>query len=193
MAAWDASLAFERWRFPGTSGRRKRCWMRPDMVRDIHADYIAAGADVITTNTYCTLRSHLDKAGVGDRYVELNRLAGQLAVEAARDAADRPASDCWVIGSPMFESYRPDMVLPAAESEPVYREQAEIAGRLCGVSSSARPMSKSDEAVGSGAGRGFDGQAGLGIVQSASVCAAWVSAQRGDRSLKRWRRWTECR
>ena len=96
----------------------------PEVVRDIHADYIAAGADVITTNTYCTLRSHLDKAGVGDRYEELNRLAGQLAVDA-RDAASRPAL---IAGSlaPMFESYRPDMVLPTAESEPVYREQAEI-------------------------------------------------------------------
>ncbi len=116
----------------------------PEVVRDIHADYIAAGADVITTNTYCTLRSHLDKAGVGDRYEELNRLAGQLAVDA-RDAASRPAL---IAGSlaPMFESYRPDMVLPTAESEPVYREQAEILADyvdmfLC------ETMSKSDEAV----------------------------------------------
>ncbi|MCA9860236.1 MAG: homocysteine S-methyltransferase family protein, partial [Thermomicrobiales bacterium] len=116
----------------------------PDVVREIHADYIGAGADVITTNTYCTLRSHLDKAGVGDRYEELNRLAGRLAVEA-RDSANRPAL---IAGSlaPMFESYRPDMVLPVAESEPVYREQAEILADyvdffLC------ETMSKSDEAV----------------------------------------------
>jgi S-methylmethionine-dependent homocysteine/selenocysteine methylase len=116
----------------------------PDVVREIHADYIAAGADVITTNTYCTLRTHLDKAGVGDRYEEMNRLAGQLAVDA-RDAASRPAL---IAGSlaPMFESYRPDMVLPASESEPVYREQAEILADyvdffLC------ETMSKSDEAV----------------------------------------------
>lgn len=116
----------------------------PEVVRDIHADYIAAGADIITTNTYCTLRSHLDKAGVGDRYEEMNRLAGQLAVDA-RDAATRPAL---IAGSlaPMFESYRPDLVLPIAESEPVYREQAEILAEyvdlfLC------ETMSKSDEAV----------------------------------------------
>ena len=116
----------------------------PEVVREIHADYIAAGADVITTNTYCTLRSHLDKAGVGDRYEELNRLAGQLAVDA-RDAASRPAL---IAGSlaPMFESYRPDMVLPVEESEPVYREQAEILADyvdffIC------ETMSKSDEAV----------------------------------------------
>lgn len=116
----------------------------PEVVREIHTDYIAAGADVITTNTYCTLRTHLGKAEVADRYEELNRLAGQLAVDA-RDAADRPAL---IAGSlaPMFESYRPDMVLPVAESEPVYREQADILADyvdffIC------ETMSKSDEAV----------------------------------------------
>lgn len=116
----------------------------PDVVRDIHRDYILAGADVITTNTYCTLRTHLRKAGVDDRYEELNRLAGQLAIEG-RAASGRPAL---IAGSlaPMFESYRPDLVLPTAECEPHYREQAAIlAGYvdffLC------ETMSKSDEAV----------------------------------------------
>jgi len=33
----------------------------PDVVRQIHADYIAAGADVITTNTYGLIRSDLVK------------------------------------------------------------------------------------------------------------------------------------
>lgn len=116
----------------------------PDVVRDVHSDYIAAGADIITTNTYCTLRSHLDKAGVGDRYEELNRLAGQLAVEA-RDTASRPAL---IAGSlaPMFESYRPDMVLPVEDSEPVYREQANILADYVDLFI-CETMSKSDEAV----------------------------------------------
>ena len=116
----------------------------PDVVREIHSDYIEAGADVITTNTYCTLRTHLRKAGLEDRYEELNRLAGQLAVEG-RDAADRPAL---IAGSlaPMFESYRPDLVLPVEQSEPHYREQAEILADyvdffIC------ETMSKSDESL----------------------------------------------
>lgn len=116
----------------------------PDVVREIHTDYIEAGADVITTNTYCTLRTHLRKAGLEDRYEELNRQAGRLAVEG-RDAAGRPAL---IAGSlaPMFESYRPDMVLPVAESEPHYREQAEILADyvdffIC------ETMSKSDESL----------------------------------------------
>jgi S-methylmethionine-dependent homocysteine/selenocysteine methylase len=116
----------------------------PEIVRDIHADYIAAGADIITTNTYCTLRSHLDKAGVGDRYEELNRLAGALAVQA-RDSASRPAL---VAGSlaPLFESYRPDLVLPVDEIEPVYREQADILADYVDMFI-CETMSKSDEAI----------------------------------------------
>ncbi len=116
----------------------------PDVVREVHTDYIQAGADVITTNTYCTLRTHLRKAGLEDRYEELNRLAGQLAVEG-RDAADRPAL---IAGSlaPMFESYRPDLVLPVEQSEPHYREQAGILADyvdffIC------ETMSKSDESL----------------------------------------------
>lgn len=116
----------------------------PDTVREVHADYIAAGADVITTNTYCTLRTHLERADVADRFEELNRLAGQLAVEA-RDTADRPAL---VAGSlaPLFESYRPDLVLPTAELEPIYREQAEILADYVDLFI-CETMSKSDEAV----------------------------------------------
>ncbi len=116
----------------------------PDVVREIHTDYIDSGADVITTNTYCTLRTHLRKAGLEDRYEELNQLAGQLAVDG-RNAAARPAL---IAGSlaPMFESYRPDMVLPVAQSESHYREQAEILADyvdffIC------ETMSKSDESL----------------------------------------------
>jgi len=116
----------------------------PDVVREVHADYIEAGADIITTNTYCTLRTHLAQAGVADRYEELNRLAGALAVQA-RDSASHPAL---VAGSlaPLFESYRPDLVLPVDEIEPVYREQAEILADYVDMFI-CETMSKSDEAI----------------------------------------------
>ena len=54
----------------------------PDLVREIHLDYIRAGADVITTNTYCTTRVRMRHVGIDDRFEELVRLAGRLAVEA---------------------------------------------------------------------------------------------------------------
>ena len=96
----------------------------PDVVRDVHRDYIAAGAGVITTNTYGLVRHELAREGIEHRFAELNELACQLATEA-RDEANR---DVWIAGSlpPLNESYRPDLVLPSATLAPLYREQAEI-------------------------------------------------------------------
>lgn len=54
----------------------------PEMVRQIHLDYINAGADVITTNTYGTTRMRLRHVDMEDRFADLVEHAGRLAVEA---------------------------------------------------------------------------------------------------------------
>lgn len=59
----------------------------PHLVRQVHANYIAAGADIITTNTYASARAALAKHGLEEKYIEWNRSAVQLAHEA-RDQAD---------------------------------------------------------------------------------------------------------
>src|SRR5512139_4059896 len=59
-----------------------------DLLRAIHADYIAAGADVVTTNTFGTARFVLEAAGHGADYAAINRRAVAAAREA-RDAAGR--------------------------------------------------------------------------------------------------------
>ena len=96
----------------------------PDIVRQVHADYIAAGADIITTNTYGVIRSDLAKEGLEDRFAELNTLACRLAVEA-RDASRRKVL---IAGSlpPLRGSYRPDLVGPSNEIEALYQEQADL-------------------------------------------------------------------
>ena len=96
----------------------------PEVVRAVHADYIAAGAQVITTNTYGVIRHELARVGLAHRLRELNELAGQLAVDA-REAAPH---EVWIAGSlpPLNGSYRPDRVWPFAKAAPLYREQAEI-------------------------------------------------------------------
>lgn len=96
----------------------------PEVVRQIHLDFIAAGADVITTNTYGVIREDLAKEGIEHRFAELNTLACRLAVEA-RDMSNRRVA---VAGSlpPLRGSYRPDRVGPEAVIERLYREQAEL-------------------------------------------------------------------
>ena len=96
----------------------------PKVVRQIHRDYIAAGADIITTNTYGVIRQELAKEGLEDRFAELNMLACNLAIEA-REASER---EVVIAGSlpPLGGSYRPDLVGPSQEIEALYQEQAEL-------------------------------------------------------------------
>ena len=96
----------------------------PKVVRKIHLDYIAAGADIITTNTYGIIRQELAKEGIEDRFAELNILACNLAIEA-RAVSGR---DVFIAGSlpPLGGSYRPDLVGPRREIEARYQEQAEL-------------------------------------------------------------------
>jgi len=96
----------------------------PEVVRQIHADFIEAGADIITINTYGVIRDDLARAGIEERFAELNRLACRLA-EEARAAGGR---EVLIAGSlpPLHGSYRPDRVAPFAEIEPRYREHAEL-------------------------------------------------------------------
>ena len=58
----------------------------PQTVLDIHLDYIEAGADIITTNTYSATRMVLNEAGIQKKFEELNLLACELANEARRQS-----------------------------------------------------------------------------------------------------------
>jgi homocysteine S-methyltransferase len=56
----------------------------PDIVSDVHRDYVAAGADVIETNTFGANRFKLAPHGLEPKVFEINLKGGQLAKAAAR-------------------------------------------------------------------------------------------------------------
>ncbi len=62
---------------------------KPRLVRDLHAAYVSAGADIIQTNTFDANRLRLSRVGLEDSVVELNIAGARLARDAARDT-DRP-------------------------------------------------------------------------------------------------------
>src|SRR5829696_1417549 len=97
----------------------------PDMVREVHEDYIRAGADVIITNTFATARHVLEPAGMGGQFRELNTRAVTLAKEARENAADGPV---FIAGSISTMSAHDDHNYePRAEKARAnYREQAEV-------------------------------------------------------------------
>jgi 5-methyltetrahydrofolate--homocysteine methyltransferase len=60
----------------------------PDVVTRIHESYLAAGCDVLETDSFTASRLKLDEYGLGEHTVEINRTAARLA----REAADRFAT-----------------------------------------------------------------------------------------------------
>ncbi len=70
-------------------------WHRPELVESLHAAYLAAGAEVIETDSFRANRVTLQEFGIADRALELNRAAATLA----RRVADRFQADT---GIPRF-------------------------------------------------------------------------------------------
>ncbi|MGE0464464.1 MAG: bifunctional homocysteine S-methyltransferase/methylenetetrahydrofolate reductase [Vicinamibacterales bacterium] len=97
----------------------------PDMVRDVHAQYLRAGADVIETNTFGANRMKLRAFGLGNRVAEINQAAAALA-GAARDAASG-GPKAYVAGAigPLGVRVEPWGKTGVDEAEAIFREQAE--------------------------------------------------------------------
>jgi len=55
----------------------------PALVGTVHRSYVAAGCDVIETNTFGANRPKLDRHGLGDQVREINRAGAQVARDAA--------------------------------------------------------------------------------------------------------------
>jgi methionine synthase I (cobalamin-dependent)/5,10-methylenetetrahydrofolate reductase len=55
----------------------------PDLVREVHSEYVRAGADIIETNTFGATVPHLQQYGLEGKLREINISAAQLAREAA--------------------------------------------------------------------------------------------------------------
>lgn len=79
----------------------------PDIVRETHLDFIRAGAQVITTNSYALVPFHIGESRFAQQAEDLARLSGQLAHQAVQHSGQvvRVATSF----PPLFASYRPDL------------------------------------------------------------------------------------
>jgi S-methylmethionine-dependent homocysteine/selenocysteine methylase len=96
----------------------------PEIVRQVHEEYIRAGADIIITNTFSMARHVLEPAGLGDQFESLNRRAVALA-QAARDRV--AGRDVAIAGSiSTFDAHNQAAYRPMpAQTQANYRAQAE--------------------------------------------------------------------
>lgn len=91
----------------------------PSLVVDLHAEYIAAGADVITLASYTMTPERLGRDGMGDRLDELQRTAAHCAREARSRAVaagtTRPVRIAACL-PPLVGSYRPGTMPAEADA-----------------------------------------------------------------------------
>jgi S-methylmethionine-dependent homocysteine/selenocysteine methylase len=104
----------------------------PDLVKRIHADYVRAGAQVLTAATFRTTRYTLAKENLTSWAEELVALAIRLAREAAEEA--NPEAEITVAGSlaPLEDCYHPEQTPPDTV---LTREHAHTAGMLAAAGS----------------------------------------------------------
>ncbi len=95
----------------------------PDLVADVHAEYLKAGADVIETNTFGANRMKLRSFGLGDQVRAIN-LAGS---EIARRAVANAKGDAYVAGAigPLGVRVEPWGRTGVDEAEAMFRDQAQ--------------------------------------------------------------------
>ncbi len=71
---------------------------RPDVIEDVHRDYLAAGADIVESNSFGSTDIVLAEYGLEEQVFELNRQAALIARRAC-DAFSTPDKPRWVAGS----------------------------------------------------------------------------------------------
>ena len=72
---------------------------RPDIIEEIHRSYLEAGADVVETDSFTASRIKLDEYGLGERTVEINRAAAEIARRACDAFETRDGRPRFVAGS----------------------------------------------------------------------------------------------
>ena len=126
----------------------------PEVVRQVHDEYFAAGDDIATTNSYSVLPDRLEPHGMLDRLEELARLACQLAADA------REAHGSGMVAGglgPQGFSYQPDKAPPAEQAAEAYAKLAQIHAQYVDVHL-LETMSSVDQARGGLMGAGVTGK-----------------------------------
>ncbi len=99
----------------------------PHLVTEVHRDFLAAGADIIATNTYAIHRDRLTPYDIEDQFETLHQRACELAVRARDEhGGGRVAGSL----GPAGWSYRPDLAPPPEQAAELYAEIVKLQAPL---------------------------------------------------------------
>src|SRR5438105_15534216 len=100
----------------------------PDLIRQIHLDYVKAGAEILETNTFGANRMRLAAFGLGERLRAINHAGVKIARDAGRDTA-------YVAGAvgPLGANIEPLGPTSFAEARSIFPEPVEcpVGGGVC--------------------------------------------------------------
>src|SRR5437667_3417644 len=97
---------------------------RPDIIRDIHADFFNVGCDIVETNTFGATRTVLSEFGLQDRVAEINLAAVKLAKDVAQQFSSN-GKPRFVAGSMGPSTYSPSLgIISFDDMVLAYEEQA---------------------------------------------------------------------
>ncbi len=107
---------------PPDGPRSPLCVSAPDLVRELHDDYVAAGAEILTTNTWDGNRAKLAKFDWADSLEKINREGVRLARAAAEGEYVLVSGEMGPLGQ-LVKPYGP---LTKAQVREIFTEQARI-------------------------------------------------------------------
>ena len=98
---------------------------QPDLVREVHLEYLHAGAQVIETNTFGANAVRLERFGLEGRVWELNVAGVRLAREVVTQMRDKQASEAFVAGAigPLGAKIGKDAKLTEQEAYAAFAQQ----------------------------------------------------------------------
>ncbi len=88
----------------------------PEWIKEIHRNYLDAGADCIETNSFGSNKIKLDEYGFGDQTVDFNKKIAQLASEVCEEYSETPR---YVIGSMVPTGFLPSSTDPDLGQKPL--------------------------------------------------------------------------
>ena len=98
---------------------------QPDLIREVHTEYLQAGASVIETNTFGANAVRLERYGLEGRVYELNVAGVKLARQCVEQMREKQATDAFVAGAigPLGVRLGPESKVTEGEAYAAFAQQ----------------------------------------------------------------------